>query len=350
MSLWVDKYKPTSIDQLTYHKGLSKQLKGLARSDNLPHLLFYGPSGGGKKTRIAAMLRELFGPGVEKLKIDQRQFSTPSNRKLIFTIVQSNYHLEINPSDLGFYDRIIVQDVIKSIAQTQQVDANAKHQYKVVVIDQADELTREAQAALRRTMEKYTTNLRLILCCNSLSKLIAPLRSRCLILRVPRPTLPEVSTGLQLVANQEKFNLPKPLAENIGRLTQCNMRSSLLTLESTAVKFADLSNVQVPDAMDWEVVIQGLAKMILEEQTPQRLLETRKHVYDLITRGVEPTVIMKNLSFQLMKRMDSEMQRTVIDKAAYHQHRMNLGRKHVFHLEAFIASVMDAYLRHRTKY
>lgn len=69
---------------------------------------------------------------------------------------------------------------------------DANDQLLVVVIDQADELTREAQAALRRTMEKYTTNLRLILCCNSLSKLIAPLRSRCLILRVPRPTLPEV--------------------------------------------------------------------------------------------------------------------------------------------------------------
>lgn len=71
---------------------------------------------------------------------------------------------------------------------------DANNNVLVVVIDQADELTREAQAALRRTMEKYTTNLRLILCCNSLSKLIAPLRSRCLILRVPRPTLPEVKS------------------------------------------------------------------------------------------------------------------------------------------------------------
>lgn len=75
----------------------------------------------------------------------------------------------------------------------------------VVVIDQADELTREAQAALRRTMEKYTTNLRLILCCNSLSKLIAPLRSRCLILRVPRPTLPEVTSATSHMTKLSSF-------------------------------------------------------------------------------------------------------------------------------------------------
>lgn len=62
----------------------------------------------------------------------------------------------------------------------------------MVVIDQADELTREAQAALRRTMEKYTSSMRLILCCNSLSRIIAPVRSRCLLVRVARPKVDEV--------------------------------------------------------------------------------------------------------------------------------------------------------------
>lgn len=77
-----------------------------------------------------ATLRELFGPGVEKLKIDQRVFLTPSNRKLDVNIVQSNYHIEITPSDVGQYDRLIIQDILKEIAQTQQVDANAKQRFK----------------------------------------------------------------------------------------------------------------------------------------------------------------------------------------------------------------------------
>ncbi|KAG1145105.1 hypothetical protein G6F37_004202 [Rhizopus arrhizus] len=236
MSLWVDKYKPKTIDQLTYHNDLSKRLKKLANSDNLPHMLFYGPPGAGKKTRIAAVLREVYGPAVEKIKVEPRQFVTSSNRKMNFSVVSSNFHMELNPSDLGMYDRVIVQDVIKGIAQTQQIDANAKHQFKIVVIDKADELTREAQAALRRTMEKYTSSMRLILCCNTLSKIIPPVRSRCLLIRVPRPEIEETVGALLNVASKENFQLSKQLAADIAEHSERNMRASLLALETTATQ------------------------------------------------------------------------------------------------------------------
>lgn len=109
------------------------------------------------------------------------------------------------------YDRVVIQDILKEIAQTQQVDLNAKQRFKgklsdrqfsqtgpsadkpVVIINEADSLTRDAQAALRRTMEKYMTNMRLILCANSTSKIIAPIRSRCLLVRVAAPTDDQVS-------------------------------------------------------------------------------------------------------------------------------------------------------------
>ncbi|KAI9245087.1 P-loop containing nucleoside triphosphate hydrolase protein [Phascolomyces articulosus] len=348
MSLWADKYRPTTLDQLTYHKGLTQQLKQMAVSENIPHMLFYGPSGAGKKTRITAILREIFGPGVEKLKVDERQFATPSRRKMVFTIVSSNFHLELNPSDLGVYDRVIVQDVIKDIAQSKQIDANAKHQFKVVIIDQADELTREAQAALRRTMEKHTSTMRLILCCNSLSKIIAPVRSRCLLIRVARPSQREVSSALQLVAQHEKFLLPPELALNIAQHTQCNLRASLLALESTAVRRTNLNDVQKPDRVDWEILISKIAKMIIEEQTPAKLLAVRGHLYELITHCIQPSLVLKNLSFELAKSMDDKMKRVVIEKAAFHEHRMRKGQKHIFHLEAFVASIMHEYKCYRT--
>lgn len=128
-------------------------------------------------------------------------------------IVQSNFHIELTPSDVGNYDRVVIQDLLKEIAQTQQVDLNAKQKFKgvtvwssdfgccpltmrpplVVVINEADLLTRDAQAALRRTMEKYMSNLRIILCANSTSRLIAPIKSRCLLTRVAAPSHEEVS-------------------------------------------------------------------------------------------------------------------------------------------------------------
>jgi replication factor C subunit 3/5 len=115
-------------------------------------------------------------------------------------------------------------------------DVNFCFQNIVVIIDQADELTREAQAALRRTMEKYTSSMRLILCCNSLSKIIAPVRSRCLLMRVGRPEEEEIVKVLKDVATKEGFNMPKELALNIAQHSERNMRAALLCLESTAVK------------------------------------------------------------------------------------------------------------------
>jgi replication factor C subunit 3/5 len=87
---------------------------------------------------------------------------------------------------------VVIQDLIKQMAQTKQIDSHAKQSFKVVVFNEADSLTRGAQAALRRTMEKYMSNLRVILCCNVTSKIISPIRSRCLMIRVPAPSESEV--------------------------------------------------------------------------------------------------------------------------------------------------------------
>ena len=65
--LYVDKYRPSSLQNLSYHNGITEQLTELSQSGDIPHCIFYGPSGAGKKTRIAAVLREMYGPGVEKV-------------------------------------------------------------------------------------------------------------------------------------------------------------------------------------------------------------------------------------------------------------------------------------------
>lgn len=203
-----------------------------AQSGDFPHLLVYGPSGAGKKTRIVATLRELYGPGVEKIKIDSRVFQTSSNRKLEFNIVASVYHLEITPSDVGNYDRVVIQDLLKEVAQTQQVDSSARQRFKVVVINEADHLTRDAQAALRRTMEKYSPNLRLILLSNTTSNIIAPIRSRTLLVRVPAPTEHEICQVLKKVGEKERFKDVDVLNAKIAKESGRNLRRALLMYEA----------------------------------------------------------------------------------------------------------------------
>eukprot|EP01113_Clastostelium_recurvatum_P020759 TRINITY_DN24574_c0_g1_i1.p1 TRINITY_DN24574_c0_g1~~TRINITY_DN24574_c0_g1_i1.p1 ORF type:complete len:131 (+),score=19.64 TRINITY_DN24574_c0_g1_i1:38-430(+) len=124
MALWVDKHRPGSLDQLDYHKDQAEQLKRMVAGGDYPHLLVYGPPGAGKKTRISAILREIYGPSVTKLKVEQRNFKPKSGSKEIeVTIVSSMHHIELNPSDNGTQDRLVVQDVIKDIAQNAPIDA-----------------------------------------------------------------------------------------------------------------------------------------------------------------------------------------------------------------------------------
>lgn len=224
-----------------------------ARTGDFPHLLVYGPSGAGKKTRIVGVLRELYGPGVEKvnnergcccvshcqLKMDQRIFMTTSNRKLELNIISSNYHLELTPSDVGNYDRVVISELLKDIAQTSQIDANAKQSFKVVVINEADALTREAQAALRRTMEKYSPNIRLILVASSTSKILAPIRSRTLLVRVAAPTRDDTVRVLRAVASQEGVAVSDALCGRIADESNRNLRRAVLMLETAYSKEYD---------------------------------------------------------------------------------------------------------------
>lgn len=169
---------------------------------------------------------------MEKIKIDSRVFQTSSNRKLEFNIVASVYHQEITPSDVGNYDRVVVQDLLKEVAQTQQVDQSAKQRFKVVVINEADHLSRDAQAALRRTMEKYSPNLRLILLANSTSNIIAPIRSRTLLVRVAAPSHEQICDVLAHAAKKENWSVVKGLHQRIAVESGRNLRKALLMYEA----------------------------------------------------------------------------------------------------------------------
>jgi replication factor C subunit 3/5 len=155
MSLWVDKHRPNSLNKLSLHPTITNKLIAIGNSDDLPHLLFYGPPGSGKKTRVMALLRELYGAGVERFKLEHRSFKTPSNKVIDLTTIGSNFHIECNPSDAGNNDKFVIQEVIKEIAShgTLQSTSQTKN-FKVVVLIEVDKLTKQAQASLRRTMEK----------------------------------------------------------------------------------------------------------------------------------------------------------------------------------------------------
>ncbi|RDH31720.1 cytochrome c oxidase assembly protein CtaG/Cox11-domain-containing protein [Aspergillus welwitschiae] len=343
IKLAFDKLRPRSLDALTYHPELSARLKSLAQSGDFPHLLMYGPSGAGKKTRTIATLKELYGSGVEKIKIDARVFQTTSNRKLEFNIVSSVYHLEITPSDVGNYDRVVVQELLKEIAQTQQVDLSAKQRFKVVVINEADHLTRDAQAALRRTMEKYSPNLRLILLANSTSNIIAPIRSRTLLVRVAAPSEEDICTVLKNAAKKEGWPEASGLNKRIAKESGRNLRRALLMFEAIYAQNEKVTDNTLIPPPDWEALIALIAEEILAERSPARLLQVRARLYDLLTHCIPPTTIIKCLTFNLITKVDDALKPDVIRWSAFYEHRITQGSKVIFHLEASVAKFMRIY-------
>jgi len=176
--VWVEKYRPKSLDEIVGQDGVIERLKSYVKTMNMPHLMFAGPAGTGKTTSALALTKEMFG---ENWKI--------------------NFH-ELNASDERGID--VVRNKIKAFARTAPI---ANTPFKVIFLDEADSLTPDAQAALRRTMEKYTNTCRFMLSCNYSSKIIDPIQSRCAVFRFKSLNADEVKKYLRRIAMSEKLEV-----------------------------------------------------------------------------------------------------------------------------------------------
>lgn len=273
-------------------------------------------------------------------------FTTPSNRKVEIMTVSSNYHMEVNPSDAGIYDRVVVVDLIKQIAQTHQIDTAGQREFKVIVLSEVDELTKDAQHALRRTMEKYVATCRIILSVNSTSRVIPAIRSRCLGIRVAAPSEEEIVNILQLTCKKEGLHIPDGLAQRIAQQCDRNLRRAILMLEACKVQQYPFTVNQEITELDWQMYLRETANQIMSEQTPAKLEKIRGRLYELLSQGVPPDMIFKGLVQNLVKNCDMELKARTLQYAATFEHRMHSGSKHIFHLEAFVAQFMNIYKKY----
>lgn len=340
--LWVDKYRPSTLDDLSYHLSLSELLKRLGESGDIPHLLFYGPSGAGKKTRVLTLLSAIFGGGVSKVKCEVRSFKAGATTAEI-TVLQSNFHIDMTPSDVGFRDKIVVQQIIKEIGSSKNPDGRY---FKVIILNQADYLSDEAQAALRRTLEKYTATTRLILIANSLCRIIAPLRSRCLGIRVAAPTDGEIKEVLRKIAGSEGLTIPSVLETRIVQNSNRNLRRAIMVMQSICIQNNRLpADAPIP-VPEWEKYIKEITVNILEEQSPKSLKIVRGKLYDVLASCIPATTVFIALTKELLLRIDVGLKQWMLSEAGKYELVMKSGSKPIIHLEAFIAKFMSGYKDH----
>lgn len=339
--LWVDKHRPKTLDEMDYHPELSSRLKRMAATGNPPHMLFVGPSGAGKSTRVHALLRELYGPGVDAIKVETKSVAPNPNSPsttVDIQVVVSNYHLALTPSDVGNKDRAVVMQLIKEVAAHPPLGAQS---FKVVVIDEAGTLTGQAQAALRRTMERYMKTCRIILLCDSASKIIPPLRSRCLAVRVGAPSNEEVQGVLQKVAAKESLQLAPQFALKIAEKADRDLRRAVLILESVHAQGGQFTKDTPLPQEGWEAAIEKVAKKILQEQSPKCAMEVRGMLYELMAACLPSEFILKQLLARLMlEQRDDTLKQRAIAAAAHFESTMRQGSKDIFHLEAFVLRFM----------
>src|SRR5438067_12812472 len=203
--IWVEKYRPKTLDEVVGQDEIVERLKAYAKEGNLPHLLFAGPAGTGKTTSAMALARDMFGESWRQ-----------------------NYY-ELNSSDERGIET--VRTKVKEIARLAPFGGTS---FKIIFLDEADNLTADAQAAMRRTMETYSKTSRFILSANYSSRLIEPIQSRTAVFRF-RPLKPEaIAEYIGRIAKAEKLKITDDGMEALVYVAEGDMRRALNALQVAA--------------------------------------------------------------------------------------------------------------------
>ncbi|KPM39478.1 Replication factor C subunit 2 [Neonectria ditissima] len=213
---WVEKYRPKSLSDVTAQDHTVTVLQRTLQASNLPHMLFYGPPGTGKTSTVLALAKELYGPELIKSRV-----------------------LELNASDERGIS--IVRDKVKNFARMQLTNPSPGYKekypcppFKIIILDEADSMTQDAQSALRRTMETYSKITRFCLICNYVTRIIDPLASRCSKFRFKSLDQSNAKKRLEEIAEKEGVPLEEGAIDTLIRCSEGDLRKAITYLQSAA--------------------------------------------------------------------------------------------------------------------
>ena len=331
----IDKYVPKNMNESKIHQDILNMLKTISTDESIPNINFYGPEGSGKKTIIKLLLEMIFDKDVNNVDDCIYNVSGSGNKITEVLIKQSNYHIVIEPNNNNF-DKYLIQDVVKEYAKKIPLNVfKTKKIFKIVLINCVDHLSYYAQTSLRRTMEKYSSTCRFIMWCRSLSKVIEPLKSRCLNIRVPSPndnTL--VKLLINICGNENIKNMSIQQYSNILINSNGNIKLALWNLDLIS------HNIYSNDTYVYK--IKEIADLI--SSCDLSVIDSvRTSLYYIIITNISCGEIFKQLmlAFCEIKTINNTIKFKIIEGAAKYEHNLARARRDIVHLFSFLTFVMQ---------
>ena len=316
--MWTEKYRPENFSDLYGQNEIVKRVQAFVRQKNMPHLLFSGPAGVGKTSLALVIAKQLF-PG--------------------------SWHqnfLELNASDERGID--IIRSKVKDFARTRAI---GDVPFKIIYLDESDALTREAQQALRRTMENFTKTCRFILACNYSSKIIDPIQSRCAVFHFKPLQKEDVFKIIEKISQQEKTDFLRPdVMQILYEVSGGDCRKLENIMQSCAAVVSPGKDCIEPELI-YSLVSAARpkeVKEILELALNQKFIESRNKLIDtMLQHGLSGLDIIKQIQKEIWNLgIPNKLKVKFIDRCGETEFRLVEGSDEFLQLESFLAYLMSS--------
>lgn len=311
--MWAEKYRPKSLKEIINQKEIVERLKSFVNAKNVPHCIFAGPPGTGKTTAALCLAQDLYGTGYRE------------------------HFMELNASDERGIK--IVRETVKTFARTRSI---GEIPFKILILDEADNMTSDAQQALRRTMERFTETCRFIMIANYSGKIIEPLQSRCAPFRFSYMSQKDQNRYLQRIIKEENVKILDEGLNAIFEVSGGDLRRATNTIQAAASMDKEIDTETVYSVIG-RANPEDISEMIKTAMKGD-FLGARKKLREMILKyGVAGSDIIKQIHVEIFRsRLPDSWKVTISEAIGEIDFRLIQGADEEVQLSALLARLTEA--------